>query len=81
VRRTTRRQKWIELADGFGLVVRARDGDNRDAMTLGELVAWAWRETPPVHENRTMVCELQEWIYKSVKQTLPMRAMPLLSSR
>jgi hypothetical protein len=26
---------------------------NRDAMTFRELVAWAWRETPPVHENRT----------------------------
>lgn len=29
------------------------DADHRDAMTFGELVAWAWRETPPVHENRT----------------------------
>lgn len=27
--------------------------DSRDAMTFQELVAWAWQETPPVHENRT----------------------------
>ena len=24
----------------------------RDSMSFGELVAWAWRETPPVHRNR-----------------------------
>jgi hypothetical protein len=24
---------------------------NRDAMSFSELVAWAWRETPPVHKN------------------------------
>ena len=27
--------------------------EGRDAMTFKELVAWAWQETPPVHENRT----------------------------
>ena len=25
----------------------------RNAMSLSELVAWAWRETPPVHKNVT----------------------------
>jgi hypothetical protein len=30
-----------------------RGGDHRDALTFGELVAWAWRETPAVHMNRT----------------------------
>jgi hypothetical protein len=24
---------------------------NRDAMSFRELLAWAWRETPPVHRN------------------------------
>ena len=27
------------------------DSENRDAMSFSELVAWAWRETPPVHKN------------------------------
>jgi hypothetical protein len=27
------------------------DSENRNAMTFPELVAWAWRETPPVHRN------------------------------
>jgi hypothetical protein len=27
------------------------DSENRNAMTFSELVAWAWRETPPVHRN------------------------------
>lgn len=27
------------------------DSENRDTMTFPELVAWAWRETPPVHRN------------------------------
>ena len=26
--------------------------DNRDAMSFRELLAWAWRETAPVHTNR-----------------------------
>ena len=26
---------------------------DRDALIFNELVAWAWQETPPVHENRT----------------------------
>lgn len=25
---------------------------NRDVLTFGQLVDWAWRETPPVHANR-----------------------------
>jgi hypothetical protein len=25
--------------------------ENRDAMSFRELLAWAWRETPPVHRN------------------------------
>ena len=25
--------------------------NNRDAMPYSELLAWAWRETPPVHKN------------------------------
>jgi hypothetical protein len=27
------------------------EAENRDAMTFSGLVAWAWRETPPVHKN------------------------------
>ena len=27
------------------------DSENRDTMSFSELVAWAWRETPPVHKN------------------------------
>ena len=27
------------------------DSENRDAMSFSELIAWAWRETPPVHRN------------------------------
>lgn len=27
--------------------------ENRDAMSFRELLAWAWRETPPVHRNST----------------------------
>jgi hypothetical protein len=27
--------------------------EDRSAMSFPELVSWAWRETPPVHENRT----------------------------
>ena len=27
------------------------DSENRNAMSFVELVAWAWRETPPVHRN------------------------------
>ncbi len=27
------------------------DSENRSAMSFSELVAWAWRETPPVHRN------------------------------
>lgn len=27
------------------------DSANRNAMSFVELVAWAWRETPPVHRN------------------------------
>jgi hypothetical protein len=27
------------------------DSENRNAMSFPELVAWAWRETPPVHRN------------------------------
>jgi hypothetical protein len=27
--------------------------ENRDAMSFSELLAWAWRETPPVHKNTT----------------------------
>ena len=27
--------------------------EDRNAMSFGELVAWAWRETPPVHRNGT----------------------------
>ena len=27
------------------------DSENRDAMSFSELVAWAWRETPPVHRD------------------------------
>ncbi len=27
------------------------DFENRNAMTFPQLVAWAWRETPPVHRN------------------------------
>ena len=27
------------------------DSENRNAMSFSELVAWAWRETPPVHRN------------------------------
>lgn len=27
------------------------DSENRDFMPFPELVAWAWRETPPVHKN------------------------------
>jgi hypothetical protein len=29
------------------------DARRRDAMTFRELVDWAWRETPPVHRDRT----------------------------
>ena len=25
--------------------------ENRDALSYSELLAWAWRETPPVHKN------------------------------
>ena len=28
-------------------------GENRDAMSFRQLVAWAWRETPPVHKSGT----------------------------
>lgn len=27
--------------------------ENRNAMSFPELLSWAWRETPPVHKNRT----------------------------
>lgn len=27
--------------------------EDRNAMSLPELVSWAWRETPPVHKNGT----------------------------
>ena len=27
------------------------ESQERDAMSLGELAAWAWRETPPVHRS------------------------------
>ena len=27
------------------------DSENRDAMSFSDLVAWAWRETPPVHKS------------------------------
>lgn len=27
--------------------------ENRDAMSFRELLAWAWRETPPVHRDRS----------------------------
>jgi len=27
------------------------DFENRDAMSFSDLVAWAWRETPPVHKS------------------------------
>ena len=27
--------------------------EDRNAMSFGELVAWGWRETEPVHKNRT----------------------------
>ena len=27
--------------------------EDRNAMSFPELVSWAWRETPPVHENAT----------------------------
>jgi hypothetical protein len=27
------------------------DSEDRDLMPYSELVAWAWRETPPVHKN------------------------------
>jgi hypothetical protein len=27
--------------------------ENRDSMSFRELLAWAWRETPPVHRNVT----------------------------
>ena len=27
--------------------------ENRDSMSFRELLAWAWRETPPVHKNVT----------------------------
>jgi uncharacterized membrane protein YGL010W len=27
------------------------ESQERNAMSLGELVAWAWRETPPVHRS------------------------------
>lgn len=27
------------------------DSENRNSMSFSELVAWAWRETPPVHRN------------------------------
>jgi hypothetical protein len=27
------------------------DSENRSAMSFPELVAWAWRETPPVHRD------------------------------
>ena len=27
------------------------DSENRDLMPFSKLVAWAWRETPPVHKN------------------------------
>ena len=31
----------------------ARNLEDRDAMSFRQLVAWAWKETPPVHRNRT----------------------------
>jgi hypothetical protein len=27
--------------------------EDRNAMSFPELLSWAWRETPPVHKNRT----------------------------
>ena len=27
--------------------------EDRSAMSFPELLSWAWRETPPVHKNRT----------------------------
>jgi hypothetical protein len=35
------------------LGVAASTVENRDSMSSRELVAWAWRETPPVHRNGT----------------------------
>jgi hypothetical protein len=35
------------------------EGENRDAMPFSDLVAWAWRETPPVHKSaRNLVIHL-----------------------
>jgi len=28
-------------------------GEDRNGVSFPELLSWAWRETPPVHENRT----------------------------
>ena len=28
-------------------------GEDRNIMSFPELLSWAWRETPPVHRNRT----------------------------
>jgi hypothetical protein len=33
--------------------MQAASVENRDALSFRELLAWAWRETPPVHANRT----------------------------
>src|SRR5262245_58433472 len=33
------------------LTMPAAAVENRDAMSFRELLAWAWRETPPVHKN------------------------------
>jgi hypothetical protein len=39
--------------------VSRADSENRDAMSFPELVAWAWRETPPVHRSaRNLVIHL-----------------------
>jgi hypothetical protein len=35
------------------------ESENRNAMTFSSLVAWAWRETPPVHQDaRNLVIHL-----------------------
>ena len=35
------------------------EGESRDAMSFSDLLAWAWRETPPVHKSaRNLVIHL-----------------------
>lgn len=46
-------------SDGGASVMSHADSENRDHMPFSELVAWAWRETPPVHTNtRNLVIHL-----------------------